>query len=991
MKRSERKVAAGAYAFFAKVSRSTTALYGALVKTIAVVALATGLTSMVYAQSNTDGYIFGQVEGGGDVTVTAVNIDTGLKRDTKVDNRGAYRISALPVGKYRVTASKAGAPDQVRESVSVNLGAGSAVRFGAAVKESDVVELEAYEVSSASVSPIDVSQTAAVTILSEETIDLLPVARNLTAVALLAPGTTQGDTAFGNLASFGGSSVAENAVYINGFNVTNFRNGLGNSSVPFEFYKEFQVNTGGYGAEFGRSTGGVISTVTKRGSNTFHAGANVYYEPDAFSDNLDDIYWKGVRLVNNQQDYNESLTSNVYVSGPIIKNRLFFYGLYNQRDNQSHFVSAGSYYKDSAVDPFWGAKIDWQITDDHLIEYTGFSDKSDTERNQWNYNSTLEQRTSYVGKTTFQRGGKNDIYRYTGHFFDELLTIKALYGKGKNDRSDVGAGDSFPYILDQRVSPQVTLGQATTLQPGTKMDQREATRIDGELNIWNNRIRFGYDNETNTSTDNIFYSGHVYYRYNNRPSSGVVNGAAMPVGTQYVRERHYENGGGFQVDSKAYYIEDTIKFIDDRLLITAGLRQETFDNKNAAGQSFIKVDNQLAPRIAASFDVKGDGNSKVFANYGRYYLPIASNTNIRLAGAELFTEDYYILTGVNSDFSPIKGAKLGSQVVFADGSIHDPGSIVNADIKPMYQDEYIIGYQTALGKKWTVGIRGIYRNLASTIEDVAIDAALNKYAQSKHYDTLYGFDAHGFDYYVLTNPGKPMTVFIDFGSGTAEKVTLSSADLGYPESVRKYYAVELFGERMWDGKWYANFSYTWSQSYGNNEGSVRSDNGQTDAGLTTLFDQPGLLDGGFGFLPNDKRHKLKFFGAYKLTSELQLGGNLLVQSGRPINSFGVHPTDAFAQAYGAESFFYQGKLTPRGTVGTTPWTYQVDASITYKPKWGKDRLKFALDVFNLFNMDEVTEVNEIAELSDGSLRSQYLSPTAFQTPRYIRVSAEFAY
>ena len=131
------------------------------------------------------------------------------------------------------------------------------------------------------------------------------------------------------------------------------------------------------------------------------------------------------------------------------------------------------------------------------------------------------------------------------------------------------------------------------------------------------------------------------------------------------------------------------------------------------------------------------------------------------------------------------------------------------------------------------------------------------------------------------------------------------------------------------------------------------------------------------------------FGAYALSSELQIGANLLIQSGRPINAFGVHPTDVFAQAYGAEAFYQNGVLVPRGSVGTTPWTYTMDLSLTYKPKWGRDKLKFGLDIFNLTNEHNETEVDEIAELSDGSPRSQYLSPSSFQTPRYVRISAGF--
>jgi hypothetical protein len=79
----------------------------------------------------------------------------------------------------------------------------------------------------------------------------------------------RGDNAFGNLASFGGSSVAENQYYINGFNVTNSFRSLNFSKVPFEAIQEQQVKTGGYGAEFGRSLGGVINQITKRGTNDY--------------------------------------------------------------------------------------------------------------------------------------------------------------------------------------------------------------------------------------------------------------------------------------------------------------------------------------------------------------------------------------------------------------------------------------------------------------------------------------------------------------------------------------------------------------------------------------------------------------------------------------------------------------------------------------------------------------------------------------------------
>src|SRR6185312_16251288 len=102
-----------------------------------------------------------------------------------------------------------------------------------------------------------------------EQIAKIPVPRDITDVALLAPGTVRGDAAFGNLASFGGASVAENAYFVNGFNITDSFKGLQFAAIPFQAIAQQQVKTGGYGAEFGRALGGVVNIVTKRGTNEF--------------------------------------------------------------------------------------------------------------------------------------------------------------------------------------------------------------------------------------------------------------------------------------------------------------------------------------------------------------------------------------------------------------------------------------------------------------------------------------------------------------------------------------------------------------------------------------------------------------------------------------------------------------------------------------------------------------------------------------------------
>jgi outer membrane receptor for ferrienterochelin and colicin len=71
----------------------------------------------------------------------------------------------------------------------------------------------------------------------------------------------------------------------------------------------------------------------------------------------------------------------------------------------------------------------------------------------------------------------------------------------------------------------------------------------------------------------------------------------------------------FETEASAIYLEDIWSVTDD-LTVTMGIRQETFDNKNSAGETFIKIDDMYAPRLAVSWDVMGDGQSQITASRG---------------------------------------------------------------------------------------------------------------------------------------------------------------------------------------------------------------------------------------------------------------------------------------------------------------------------------------------------------------------------------------
>jgi hypothetical protein len=171
----------------------------------------------------------------------------------------------LPVGEYDLTVSR-GDTVVARDTFAVGLDGNTPARFALSANAVEVIVVTSTRVTG------DAYATDSGLVLSADDVKMLPVDLNFTGVSMLAQGTVLGDEKFGlsggqGLVSFGGSSVAENSCYINGLEVTNTRQGLGCGEVPFQFYQQFQVKTGGYSAQFGRTTGGVMNAVTKSGSN----------------------------------------------------------------------------------------------------------------------------------------------------------------------------------------------------------------------------------------------------------------------------------------------------------------------------------------------------------------------------------------------------------------------------------------------------------------------------------------------------------------------------------------------------------------------------------------------------------------------------------------------------------------------------------------------------------------------------------------------------
>jgi hypothetical protein len=971
-------------------------------------ALGLSLSGVSLAQSNSSGSVFGHVDGTG--TIHLVNLDTGLVRDIAVDQSGRYRASSLPVGRYRISLVRDGATVDTRDNVQVQVGTGIDVSFESG-SAANAKNLEGVSVVASALPAIDVSSVDSRTVLTAETLQKVPVARNVTAAALLAPGTVQGDSRYGNVASFGGASAAENQYYVNGYAVTNSLTGVGLAQLPFDAIDQQQVYTGGYGAEYGRSTGGVVNIITKRGGNEWKAGAQVLWTPQALRASPRNLVQPSDNTLYQYRNKNKSTTTEygLYISGALIKDRLFMYATGDFTKQVGNTISNAAAQQQTSYElksPRWLTKVDWNITDSNILELTGFSDKTTENDQVYAYSYGTMSRGAYRGSIDLKNyngganatpGGNYYIGKYTGYITDDL-TVTALYGKSTSEHVQEptsASGGACPIVSGTYVDaaggthrPPACYLIGSLLAPGAK-DDTKGWRLDVEYRLGDHDLRVGVDNQTLESYSGTSYEANQRYIYTKAPASGQIAGRPdiqFPAGTlNYVDYRVFRAAANVKVEQEAQYIEDHWQ-VSDRWLAYIGLRNEQFSNFNGSNQVYASQRHQLAPRLGVSWDVFGDSTLKIYANAGRYHLAVPANVAIRGASASLYSSQYGTFTGVAPDGSPIGFVPYGRMYYLnaADGVTPDPRTVAAKGLGAYYQDEYILGFDKALGSEWAFGAKATYRNLKNIIDDMCDTRPFERYAERNGID-LTNAVLNGC---YLFNPGRANNFLVDVdGAGNFQEFKLTKDDLGFPDLKRKYLSLELYLEHQFSDKWYGKLDYTISHSFGNSEGLLKSDIGQADPSVTQDWDAPELMIGANGPLPNDRRHQVKAYGWYQMTPDFLIGANLAINSGRPKNCIGVMPGDPIQ--YGESYFYCDGKVAPRGSRGRTPWTYQVDLSAQWTPSWANKSLAFTADVFNLFNSQRVLTRQDYGETDVGVADPVYNRPISFQAPRSIRLGARY--
>jgi len=210
------------------------------------------------------------------VTLTARNLETGATRVVATEGDGRYRIGGLPPGRYDLVAELQGF-----STVDV---AGLTLTIGLEVQQNLKLGIQALEetVTVTGVTPtVEVTKTEVATVITQQQISMLPIeGRSAITLSLLLPGTSTDTTRPqrpGANVGAGGMTTAATNYIVDGLNNMISRAGDAREDLPQSAIQEFKVHLAQMPAEYGGRSGGVVSVLTKSGTNRFTGEAFEFF------------------------------------------------------------------------------------------------------------------------------------------------------------------------------------------------------------------------------------------------------------------------------------------------------------------------------------------------------------------------------------------------------------------------------------------------------------------------------------------------------------------------------------------------------------------------------------------------------------------------------------------------------------------------------------------------------------------------------------------
>lgn len=949
-----------------------------------------------------------------DATVLVRNDAIGLTRTVITTSDGVFQaVSLPPADGYAIAVTAKGFVGYSATGISVHVG--SIASINVSLKISGAAETVSVEADS---DVIDVTRSGVSDLVGQQEIKDLPInGRRVDQFVLLSPGVTT-DGSSGSI-SFRG--IPGNNLFLqDGIDVTQQwgQDDAGSTSafspLSQDAVQEFQVQTSNYSAEFGHAAGGVVNTLTKSGTNSFHGSAFEFFKNRTL--NATDPFSKLNGKLYNPPNWRHQVGGSI--GGPIIKDKLFFFG--NTEETRefrpivssyadSHLTSTGAFVT-GACDTTVATVAQCNAAQAYiqrifttvsrkLNENVGFAklDFRPTDKDSFTANFNLMQFTSPSGAVSgaaladgsgyYQNGDQIDNTRWARFSYSRVVSQRALnefrFGWYKDTRKQSLESGLLPtngLRSGLSVSSLANLGLSVNIPNSQPSEDRFMFADNYSLSLGHHQLKFGAESNYMRDVENALFFAKGEYFY------GTITDWARDLTPSATDPNAGKHWGGFlqafgPLLTRAI-VRDYDGYAQDHwdltrsLTVDLGLRYEysafTQPPKNPAYPQTGQLNQpktDFAPRIGFAYALPG-GKTVVRGGFGMSYARLPSASVIRLQQRNGVIQQTIFFPGgsaVGPTFpnylpkSPY-GSTTGSNVTFADRNLATP-----------YTEQADLTIEQKLDSKTTLDVAYLWNDAV-------------KFLTRK--DDNLAAPTTTFTYKILNKSGAQVGSYT-----TPEYTTKIDPTIGVLNHIynagRVYYdALAISLNRQQSKSTQLSISYNYAHTIDNGLGAGADNIYYTDPPVTVLNGKQSFEKGNS---PLDQRHRLVASGLFTIPSHSY--SSFLVRQaangwqGSVIETFataqGVDPQNVvIGQPFGGYSSATLSGIgigfaatqrvpfLPRASLKLGD-TVRTDARLTKSftlPH--EESLALNMEVFNAFNYETITSVSSTAYYSyaDGTVK-----------------------
>ena len=863
---------------------------------------------------------------GATVTLTG---KTGA-RTTVTDAKGEYRFTAVDPGSYDITAELTGFRPMKRENIQVSIGKTVeglfSMKVGGLTETVDVIGESPL---------VDVTSSATDNSLSQDVLFNFPIRYGNVATALLnsLPGVNSGS-------AYGGDASSGNALLIDGVDTRDPSGGTAWTFYNFNIVEEVQAVGIGAPAEFGAFTGAVINTVTKSGGNRYSGLFDVTYTSDGLGgDNISDTVKTQNPTLADPAKTTELLDITTQISGPLIKDKLFFFAS-AQRYHLQQDPSGPLTLRDE-VSPRFNGKLTWQPSPNDIVtgmvQYDSYNiigrpgvsafvatddltNQEDAPEWVW-----LTQWRHLFGSNTFTE------IKYTGWwgYFDLTPKVQApIHFDGETSLYSVSQG--WAYAAD-RGRHQVNASISHFADGWGRHD-----------------LKFGVEVERSRTRDRYLYNNNTYYY-------------------DYGGQPYYAYGYGYDINGRnrreSVFLQDAWK-PTDRLTLNLGVRMDHMSGGEPDVDS-VYSNTMFAPRIGFAFDLTGDHTTVLKGSYSQYYEGIF-NEVYKLATTGYAPRISWDMAGCPAYGSSGPTADYRCPLAARDevSRITQPVGRIADDIKHPRVDEWSVGLERQFGQNWRVSATGVYRENKNFIGNVLPDARWTPISVTSTASPTVPDCPE-----CSALPATTVTAYRWANRDTTEhRVLVTNPDgfqyldpngnvLGTMNAYRKYKALMFNVSKRHADRWQAQVSYVYSKTEGTRD---NTSTGSIAAQFTPFYATPTLgLVNADGRMTNDRPHEVKAFLGYDIPKlDISVNAHYRLLSGATYTPFQRFGSGTINFSVGSYYFGYvagrQPLLEPRGS-RRLPTDHVLDLRLEKVFNVaGSHRISVFADFLNITNQGTVT-------------------------------------